>query len=150
MNKWKLGEPPCYRIWHNIKQRCLNPNRAFFDKYGGRGITICERWMSFENFVADMGPRPPGCNIDRINNDGNYEPGNCRWATMKEQNRNKRTTRFITHRGKTLCLTDWERELGLSRGALRTRLLNGWDIERALTEPMQHHVKQTKKDLEAL
>jgi hypothetical protein len=75
-----------YRIWNGMKSRCLNPNRKDYPRYGGRGVTVCERWLRFENFYADMGPRPsPKHSIDRIDNDGNYEPGNCKWATLAEQ-----------------------------------------------------------------
>jgi hypothetical protein len=80
---------PEYTCWHSIIQRCTNPNVHNFEKYGGRGISVCERWLKFENFLSDMGPRPPKRSVDRINNDGNYEPGNCRWATRVVQMHNQ-------------------------------------------------------------
>ena len=82
-----------YRIWIDMKSRCFNPLNKHWNDYGGRGITICDRWMDFSNFLADMGRRPSGLSIDRINNDGNYEPNNCRWATAKEQQHNQRKHR---------------------------------------------------------
>lgn len=96
----KHGESQCgsangqpsreYRAWHGLRDRCLSPKNKDFAKYGGRGITVCERWNSFENFLADMGRCPPERSLDRINNDGNYEPSNCRWATPSTQNKNRR------------------------------------------------------------
>lgn len=85
----KRVDNPLYAVWHRMKSRCFNPNEPRYDRYGGRGITVSERWMEFDNFVADMGERPEGASLDRINNDGNYEPGNCRWATPAEQTRNR-------------------------------------------------------------
>src|SRR5258708_4738298 len=81
---------PLYDVWQGMKQRCFNPNHPGYRHWGGRGITVCERWLSFANFTADMGERPEGTSLDRKNNDGDYEPGNCRWATDKVQQTNRR------------------------------------------------------------
>ena len=90
-HKSKHGkESPTYRSWQNMKTRCLNSNHPQFKDWGGRGIKVCERWMDFANFLEDMGEKPEGLTLDRINNDGNYEPGNCRWATRKQQVQNQR------------------------------------------------------------
>lgn len=126
-----------YTIWSGLKTRCTNPKEKHWHCYGGRGIKVCERWKhSFEAFLADMGPRPSkGHSIDRIDNDGNYEPGNCRWATKDEQYGNRSNSRKITWGGITLCLSQWERRLGLGNQTLRARLRNGWTIEKAFTTP---------------
>jgi hypothetical protein len=113
----------------------LNPKDKNYKHYGGRGITICERWNSFVLFLADMGERPSGHTIDRIDNDGNYEPGNCRWATMAEQLRNTRRTVHLTHDGRTMCLEDWSRETGIHRGTIYSRLQLGFTVAEALTLP---------------
>lgn len=97
-----------------MRHRCRNPKNEAWHRYGGRGITVCERWDKFENFIADMGPCPPGLTLDRENNDGNYEPGNCRWATSTQQNGNRCDTNWITHSGKTMCAADWARYFGLT------------------------------------
>lgn len=113
-----------YWAWQSMKRRCLNPKNRYYCNYGGRGIKVCDRWIhSFENFFADVGPKPsPKHTIDRKNNDGNYEPGNVRWATRLEQMANTRRSRMITHGGKTLSLSQWSRELGIPCSRLAFRL----------------------------
>lgn len=127
-----------YNTWHSMLQRCTNPKVPRFHRYGGRGITVCERWFSFENFLADMGAKPfPKATIERKDNNGNYEPSNCIWASDAVQRRNHSLTRKITHNGITLCLADWARETGITYNALRYRLSKGWTIEQALTKPVK-------------
>lgn len=124
-----------FAIWQTMKQRCWNPNDKRFQDYGGRGIRICARWaLSFESFYADMGPRPEGLSIDRIDNDGHYEPANCRWATRKEQARNSRKTHWITLNHETKPLGEWARQTGIPRQTILSRLNKlGWDVKRALS-----------------
>jgi hypothetical protein len=119
--------------------RCLNPGNASFKSYGAVGITVCERWLnSFENFLADMGPRPSkDHSIDRIKRELGYAPGNCRWATRVEQNRNKINNRLITYNGETLTHAEWSYRLGLHPDTVGQRLRNGWTVERALTQPIR-------------
>lgn len=121
-----------YRIWANMRSRCTNPLVPCFRNYGGRGITVCESWAQFENFLADMGECPAGHSIDRIDNDGNYEPGNCVWATKAVQSSNRRTNIRITHAGRTLTLKQWAVHLGKSYSALLSRFHRGWSTARIL------------------
>lgn len=125
---------PLYVIWNHIKQRCNNPNNRGWKNYGGRGITVCDQWMILENFVTDMGERPKGMTIERINNDLGYSPENCRWATPAEQSRNTRRNKLLTFDNKTLCFADWARELGIHKHSLRYRLRR-YPIEVALSAP---------------
>jgi hypothetical protein len=129
---------PLYQVWAALKYRCLNPNSSKWKNYGGRGITVCKRWIdSFENFLEDMGERPEGSSLERINVDGNYEPGNCRWATQKEQQNNKRNNKKLTYKGKTQTIAEWSRELQISKVTLRERILRGWSVERTLSTPLR-------------
>jgi len=122
--------------WQNMRRRCNDRSRPEWPRYGGRGIRVCERWGTFENFLADMGRKPsPQHSLDRIDNDGDYEPGNCRWATAREQTLNSRHARMITFGERTLCLKDWGRVTGLGSNLLWRRLSLGWSVERALTAP---------------
>lgn len=122
--------------WVAMRGRCLDEKNPSFPRYGGRGIAICDRWIdSFETFLADMGGRPPGTSLDRINNDGHYEPRNCRWATQKEQSRNTSVNHLVTWRGETKCLQDWADATGIGVDAIFHRLKVGWSVDAALTTP---------------
>jgi hypothetical protein len=120
--------------WRAMKRRCYEPKMLAYKDYGGRGITVCERWRkSFANFVSDMGQRPSlSHTIERLNNDGNYEPGNCIWATRKEQNRNSRHCHMIDHNGGKKPMSVWAEQAGIARDTLKARLKYGWSIREAL------------------
>lgn len=114
--------PRTYRVWSSMKSRCNNKNHQFYQDYGGRGISVCSRWGEFKNFLEDMGTAPEGLSIERINNNKNYEPENCKWATWKEQHNNKRNNRFLTYKGKTQTMAEWARELKINYRTLKSRL----------------------------
>jgi len=119
-----------------MKQRCTNPKNKRYSSYGGRGITVCDRWVEFENFLEDMGERPPGLSLERIDNDGNYEPGNCTWTTAKQQARNNRHNHMITYNGTTLPLVAWSEKVNIPYDILKSRLNKlRWPIHKALTTP---------------
>lgn len=125
-----------YQAWNGMLTRCTNPKRADFPRYGGRGITVCKRWFTFANFLADMGECPDGKSLDRYpNNDGNYEPGNCRWASLKEQARNKRTTHFITVNGIRASVTEFAETCNLKPLTIIARLRRGWTENDAVLLP---------------
>ena len=126
---------PTYSSWHEMLRRCREPQNKNYVNYGGRGIAVCARWVKFENFLEDMGERPDGRTLDRLDNNGNYEPDNCRWATWPEQQRNKRTSVLLTYQGVTQCLSDWADSIGMSVDALRRRIHRGWSVADALTLP---------------
>lgn len=113
-----------FRSWTHAKARCANPEDKSYPQYGGRGISMCARWLeSFQNFFADMGPKPSKLHsLDRINNNGNYEPGNCRWATRTTQNRNTRKNTFITHDGETLTIAEWSKKTGIPNSTIINRM----------------------------
>lgn len=130
----KKRDMPEYRWWQNMLNRCRNPITPAYRNYGGRGIAVCERWLTFENFLADIGPRPsPKHTLDRIDNARGYESGNVRWATKAEQMRNTRRNTWITAFGETMCGADWAQRNGLSPGTISTRLKMGWPSEWVVT-----------------
>lgn len=127
---------PVYRSWAAMIQRCGNPKTRNFDAYGGRGITVCDKWKTFKGFYEDMGDPAPGMTIDRIDNERGYGPGNCRWASREEQANNCRTNVFLSYAGNTLTISQWTRVTGISKGTIKNRLKRGWSAERALTTPI--------------
>ena len=117
--------------------RCTNPKWHRYDRYGGRGISVCAKWRIFEAFLADMGIKPRGFTLERMDNDGNYEPGNCLWATRKTQARNRRGNRLLTLNGVSRSLAEWSDVTGVNYNTLKSRLKYGWSIERVLTVPVR-------------
>ena len=116
-----------------MRQRCLNKNNARYKDYGGRGISVCKRWNTFLPFFTDMGTRPRGMTLDRMDNNGNYEPANCRWATPKQQQRNARRVEIVERNGVKGPFRDVCEALGVSHDLVRTRLRRGWSTEQAWT-----------------
>jgi hypothetical protein len=130
-----------YKSWTSMLSRCRNPNDGAYPMYGARGISFCKRWNDFTKFYADMGDRPAGHSIDRINNYKNYSPGNCRWATCKEQSQNKRNNVYVEFNGEKLCVSEWSRRNGIPTQTIRGRLERGWDGGQAVSTPPEIHVK---------
>lgn len=127
---------PEYRVWGAMRERCENPRSKNYKNYGAIGRTVCERWHSFANFIADMGRRPtPLHTLERIDNSLGYSPDNCKWATRKEQMRNVRYNRLLTHDGRTMCVTAWGEAIGVNPQRIWKRINRGWSAERALTTP---------------
>lgn len=121
-----------YRIWCSMIERCYNKNNKQYKNYGQRSIEVCEHWLKFENFLIDMGERPNKMSLDRIDNNGNYCPENCRWATFKQQARNRRNTCLFTVNNETKCLKDWCKHFGLNYKCVYSRLNRRWSLEEAL------------------
>lgn len=135
-----LSGSETYKIWQTMIQRCENPNEDRFERYGGRGIEVCERWKVFENFISDMGLKPSiNMQIDRIDNDGHYEPDNCRWATPKQNVNNRSVTRYLTVDEETMSLSDWSERTGIKRQTIVTRLRRGWTVKEALTKEVKRN-----------
>ncbi len=131
----KPTKHPLYSVWSGMKNRCFNSNSRDWPRYGGRGITVCDRWRnSFDNFVADMGPRPPGLILDRRDNNGNYEPGNCRWVDSMTSGFNVRSIRMLTINGRTQHAAAWGREYGMDPGLIINRYDRGMPHEKILSK----------------
>lgn len=140
--KHNMSRTNTYKSWAGMKERCYNRNSKWFHRYGGRGIIVCDRWLnSFENFLADMGEKPVASRIslERINNDGNYEPSNCKWATQKEQTNNTSKSRRLTFDGKTKTVEEWSKKTGIKYFTIIRRIEAGWTVKQALTKPVRHH-----------
>ncbi len=135
--KHGLTKHPLFNIWNAMMQRCYNSKHKHYKHYGGRGITVCENWHNPKNFIDDMSPRPNNLELDRFpDNNGNYEPENCRWATEKQQMNNFRRNRWIEFNGERRTLTDWARKIGIKENTLIYRLdIVKWSLEKALTTP---------------
>lgn len=131
--KHGLSGHPLYHMWHSMMQRCYNPKTANYHYYGARGIQVCERWHSFKNFVEDMHPRPVGLELDRIDNDGNYSPGNCRWVSKRRNKNNRQFNRAFQYRGREYTIKELAVLAGKSYGCMYGRLANqGLTAEEAI------------------
>ena len=123
--------------WQQMIARCYDPENHKYGGYGARGIRVCDRWICFRLFAEDVGNRPDGMTLNRIDNDGDYSPENCEWATYENQAQNRRDNSNLTFNGQTLCITEWARRLGVSREALRNRIQRGWSVEDAICRPFR-------------
>lgn len=140
----RCRDNPTYITWQRMKQRCQCPSASDFKHYGGRGIRVCERWQTFDNFAADMGQRPDGMQLDRIDNSGHYEPVNCRWVTKQANARNRRSNVVLTVDGVTMTAVEWGEKTGLGETIL-SRLSRGWTPERAVKTPIDPRYRPKRK-----
>jgi len=121
---------PEYKSWIAMRHRCSNPNHIAFHRYGGRGISVCSRWDSFENFLADMGKKPIGCSLDRIDNNKGYSPENCRWASHREQSNNTKQNRLVSYGGANYTISQLSEKLGINYNTLYSRIQRGTELDR--------------------
>lgn len=131
----RSGQSSEYMTWAEMIQRCKNPKRPAYPDYGARGISVCERWETFANFLSDMGRRPSRFTLERKNNDDGYHPGNCVWATRKSNNNNKRNNILLTHRGVTATAAEWSRMSSVSYRTFHKRIKRGWSVQAAIETP---------------
>lgn len=135
--KGKLS--PEWQAWNHMHQRCYNPKDKHYQDYGGRGISVCDEWMTFDAFLSDMGLRPTGCSLDRIDGSGNYFPSNCRWADKYTQAQNRRTVILIEFNGQKRCVAEWSRLLGINRRTIQARYYKGWPTHEILRPITNDH-----------
>jgi hypothetical protein len=148
VNARQGGHNPVYKLWSAIKDRCFNPDSKHFHRYGGRGITMCEAWANdYATFASDIGERPKGATLDRIDNNGNYEPNNVRWATRVEQANNRATNVFIEYEGLSMSLADWARYKGWKYGLLGSRWKKGLRGDALFAPPVYLRSAYVKEDL---
>ena len=142
-----MSRTPTHNAWEAMRQRCTDKNRKDYQRYGGRGIKVCERWNVFENFLYDMGEKPGNKSLDRVDVNGNYCPENCRWATIFEQANNQRNSVFVEYKGERLTIAQWSRKLGIHVRTLNNRLNRlGWSVEDAFSKPIQIQRKGEKHE----
>lgn len=132
---------PTYNSWAAMRQRCEYPGAIEYKRYGARGIRVCERWKTFANFLEDMGVRPAGATLDRIDSNGNYEPGNCRWASKKVQANNCSANTVVEYDGKKLTIAQWADRSGLPASVISKRLRRGWSAKDSLSLPLGTNIK---------
>ncbi len=141
------SKSPEHETWARMQSRCNSPSASAYHRYGGRGISVCERWKSFPNFLADMGPKPsPRHSIERIDSNGNYEPSNCRWATPYEQAQNTARNVYVRVDGEVAAVSAMARKHGIPTGAVYQRLRAGWSIERTFSEPLRVRAKPVRNN----
>ena len=141
ITKHGMLNSPTYKSWRAMMERCNNPKSSGYHRYGGRGISYCESWGDFRNFLADMGVRPKGCTLDRIDNNSDYFKENCKWSSPRQQSRNRCTNKFVDTEFGRLCLRDAADKYGIKYNAFHERIKRGWSIEKALKTPTQKRSK---------
>lgn len=137
-----MSDHPLYSTWNNMFHRCYNPKCKAYKNYGARGIEVCDKWLNFEEFVKDMGNKFLGGSLDRIDNNGPYSPGNCKWATRKEQNFNKRTNHYLSYNDETKTITQWAKHLGINLASFQKRLKLGLPPEKLFYKGVIPYVKR--------